>query len=60
MVVIESDQLMTVMTPQTDDPSTVDLRIDFQDGTVVELPQSFTYTEEKGIVLQPEIGFGDG
>jgi hypothetical protein len=58
MVVVESDRLITVTTPQTDDPRTVDVLIRFEDGTEHLLPAAFTYEEEQGIVLQPEIGGG--
>ena len=58
MVVVESDRLITVMTPQTDDPNTVEVRVEFADGTELVLEDGFTYKEEKGIVLQPEIGGG--
>jgi hypothetical protein len=58
MVIVESRSLITVMTPQTDDPRTVDVVIRFEDGTEHTLPASFTYEEEQGIVLQPEIGGG--
>jgi hypothetical protein len=56
MVVVESSRLITVLTPQTDDPRTVDVVIRFEDGTEHTLPAAFTYEEEQGIVLQPEIG----
>jgi hypothetical protein len=56
MVVVESRWLITVMTPQTDDPTTVDVRVVFEDGTALVVEDAFTYEEEKGIVLQPEIG----
>ncbi len=58
MVVVESPWLITVITPQTDDPRTVDLLLRFEDGTERELADAFTYEEEQGIVLQPEIGGG--
>lgn len=55
-VVIESPWLVTVLTPQIEEPSTVDVRLRFGDGTELELPQAYTYEEEPGIVLRPEIG----
>jgi hypothetical protein len=56
MVVIESRWLVTAITPQTDDPRTVDVLVRFQDGSELALPEGFTFEEEQGIVLQPEIG----
>ena len=56
MVVVESRWLITALTPQTDDPRTVDVLVRFQDGTELSLPEAFSFEEEQGIVLQPEIG----
>ena len=56
MVVIESRWLVTAITPQTDDPRTVDVLVRFQDGSEFTLLEGFTFEEEQGIVLQPEIG----
>lgn len=57
-VVIESPWLITVLTPQAEEPATVDIEVRFGDGTTLELPQAYTYEEEPGIVLRPEIGGG--
>lgn len=55
-VVLESRWLVTVVTPQGDAVGSVDVQLRFSDGTTVELPDAFTYEEQPGIVLQPEIG----
>jgi hypothetical protein len=55
-VVIESPWLVTVLTPQSDEPGTVDVTLRFGDGTERQLPQAFTYDEQPGVVLRPEIG----
>ena len=55
-VVIHSPWLITVLTPQRDEPGTVDVRLRFGDGTEQTLPQAFVYDEQSGIVLRPEIG----
>ncbi len=55
-VVVESPQLITVLTPQSETIGVVDVVVAFDDGTKVELPASFTFHEEEGIVLQPKIG----
>jgi hypothetical protein len=55
-VVIESPRLVTVLTPQTETPGTVDVTLRFGDGTELVLPQAYTYEEQPGIVLRPEIG----
>jgi hypothetical protein len=54
-IVIESDNLLTVVAPQVDEPGTVDVRASFLDGTVVELPASYTYEAREGVVLRPDI-----
>jgi len=55
-VVIESPWLITVLTPEQDDPGTVDVLIRFGDGEERRLPGAYTYVEQSGIVLRPEIG----
>ncbi|MCA9710590.1 MAG: IPT/TIG domain-containing protein [Myxococcales bacterium] len=55
-VVIHSPWLITVLTPQTEEPNTVDVRLRFGDGTEQVLEQAFTYDAQPGIVLRPEIG----
>ena len=52
-VVVESRWLITAVTPQSQPgPQTVDVRLVFRDGTTVEIPRSFTYEAESGIVLR--------
>jgi hypothetical protein len=55
-VVVESRWLITAMTPQSDDPGTVDVKVVFEDGTELDLPDAFAYEAQSGIVLTPEIG----
>lgn len=55
-IVIESRWLVTLVTPQADTVGTVDVHMRFSDGTTIDLPGAFTYEEQPGIVLQPEIG----
>src|SRR5690606_28097527 len=55
-VVIESPWLITVLTPQHEQPGVVDVLLRFGDGTERQLPQAYTYDEQPGIVLRPEIG----
>jgi len=55
-VVIESPSLVTVLTPQTEEPGIVDVTLRFGDGTEAVLPQAYTYDEQPGVVLQPRIG----
>ncbi len=55
-VVIESPWLITVLTPQLEDPGPVDVTLRFGDGTELQLPQAYVYDEQPGIVLRPEIG----
>lgn len=70
-VVIESDRLITALTPQAEDardpgstdapviyPLTVDVTVLFEDGTKVEIPEAFTYEKRTGVILQPAIGGG--
>lgn len=56
MVVIEGPRLVTVVTPQSPQPQTVDVKMVFQDGTELSIEGGFEYQEQEGIVLQPEIG----
>jgi hypothetical protein len=55
-VVIESQWLVTVLTPQSEEPGTVDVTLRFGDGTELVLPQAYTYDEQPGVVLRPSIG----
>jgi hypothetical protein len=55
-VVIEGQWLVTVLTPQSEEPGTVDVTLRFGDGTELELPQAYTYDEQPGVVLRPSIG----
>jgi hypothetical protein len=55
-VVVQSPWLITAITPQTEQPGTVDVLLRFGDGTELTVPQAFTYSEQPGIVLRPEIG----
>jgi hypothetical protein len=55
-VVIESPWLVDVLTPQAETPGTVDVTLRFGDGTELLLPQAYTYDEQPGVVLRPEIG----
>jgi hypothetical protein len=54
-VVVQSRWLVTALTPEADEEaSTVDVRVVFRDGTKVELPEAFTYDEDRGLVLKPK------
>lgn len=55
-VVIASPWLITVLTPQRDEPGVVDVVLRFGDGEVLTLPEAYTYEEQVGIVLKPELG----
>jgi IPT/TIG domain len=55
-VVIESPWRITVLTPQTEEPGSVDVTLRFGDGTELQLPQAYTYDEQPGVVLRPELG----
>jgi hypothetical protein len=55
-VVVESRWLITAVTPQSEDPRAVDVRVLFEDGTAIEIPAGFTYIEQEGLVLQPNVG----
>jgi hypothetical protein len=51
-VVVESDELITVLTPEADGPGVVDVSVRFPDGEVVDYPAAFTYGD-RAVVLQP-------
>ncbi|MBL9104310.1 MAG: hypothetical protein JNL82_25415 [Myxococcales bacterium] len=51
-VVVESDRRISVITPEAEAVGPTDLRVEFADGTVFDLPQAFEYTSADGI-LQP-------
>jgi len=51
-IVVEGDRLITLLTPESDAPGTVDIEIHFADGEVVPYPGAFTY-EDRGVVLRP-------
>ena len=51
-VVVQSDRLITVLTPESDGPGVVDVSVRFSDGEVVSYPAAFTYGE-RTVVLQP-------
>lgn len=55
-IVIESAWLITVLTPQTDNPGTVDVLLRFGDGEERTLTEAYQYDEQQGIILRPEIG----
>lgn len=55
-VVIHSPWLITVLTPQHEEPGVVDVLVRFGDGEELELPEAYTYEEQVGIVLHPELG----
>lgn len=52
-VVVESDRVITVITPEAEGPGLVDVAIHYPDGTVFDRPQSFTY-EQQGLVLRSD------
>ncbi len=51
-VVIESDGLITVVTPEAEAIGDADVRIEFADGTLFERPAGFRYASDDG-VLKP-------
>ncbi|MEM7158278.1 MAG: IPT/TIG domain-containing protein [Myxococcota bacterium] len=55
-IVIESPWLITVLSPQSEDPGAVDVLLRFGDGTERTLKEAYVYDEQSGIVLRPEIG----
>ncbi|MFO0637483.1 MAG: IPT/TIG domain-containing protein [Nannocystaceae bacterium] len=50
-VVIESDRVLRLITPEGEAVGPVDIRVEFFDGTTREFPQAFRY-EEQGAVLR--------
>ena len=50
-VVVESDRVITVITPEADGAGVVDVSIRYPDGTAFERPQAFSY-EQQGLVLR--------
>lgn len=52
-VVIESDRLIRVKAPAVPQAGTVDVVLDFADGTSIELPASFSFEAGQGIVIGP-------
>lgn len=54
-VVVESDRLITITTPEADGPGVVDVAVHFADGESVEFPGAFTY-EDRGVVLRASDG----
>ncbi|MBC8070185.1 MAG: IPT/TIG domain-containing protein [Deltaproteobacteria bacterium] len=50
-VAIESDRLITAITPEADAPGQVDVSIRYPDGTIFERPATFVY-EDGGLVLR--------
>lgn len=55
-VVIESPWTITALTPQSEEPGTVDVTLRFGDGTELRLPQAYAFDAQPGVVLQPAIG----
>jgi hypothetical protein len=51
-VVLESDRLITVITPEAEAIGETSVRVRFADGTLFEQPAAFRYTSKDG-VLQP-------
>jgi len=51
-VVIESDGLITVVTPEAEAIGDADVRVEFADGTLFERPAAFSYVSDDG-VLKP-------
>ena len=50
-VVVESDRLITVVTPEADAPGVVAVAVHFADGEVLEYADAFAY-EDRGVVLR--------
>jgi IPT/TIG domain len=50
-VVVESDRVLTVLTPEADAPGIVDVSIRYPDGTAFERTTAFAY-EDHGLVLR--------
>ena len=51
-VVIESDGVITVVTPEAEALGDADVRVEFADGTLFERPAAFRYASDDG-VLKP-------
>lgn len=52
-VVVEDDRHIAVKTPEAEEFGPTDVRVEFADGTALELPQGFTYEQIDGKPLQP-------
>lgn len=52
-VVVESDRLITVVTPECDGPGVVDVSIHFADGEIMTYAGAFT-CDDRGVVLRPQ------
>lgn len=52
-VVVEDDRHIAVKTPEAEAFGPVDVRVEFSDGRVHELPQAFTYVQVGGKPLKP-------
>lgn len=52
MVVIESDRLVTLRSPPVDHPGAVEIKLEFADGVVIEVPSGFEYTPDRGIEIK--------
>ncbi len=52
-VVVESDGLITVVTPEADAPGVVDIELRFGDGTTVVYPEAFRYDDRGVFVRSP-------
>lgn len=53
-VVVESRWLVTAVTPAAEsEVQAVDVQVAFRDGTIVEIPNAFTYEDDGGLVLRP-------
>jgi hypothetical protein len=55
-IVIESQWLVTAVSPPTEQLGEVDVRVSFGDGTSVDLPAAVRIVEETGVVLRPALG----
>lgn len=55
-IVIASPWLITVLTPQSDEAGSVDVTLRFGDGDERVLEGAFSYEDQPGIVLRPELG----
>lgn len=52
-VVLEDDNHLSFKTPEAEAFGAADVRVEFADGTVRELPQAFTYVQVDGKPLKP-------